>query len=100
MGGSARRSAGLASISHKPLAEFWDARRARQKEVDASIAGKVEFEDLYDQPYPDPKKVRVAGPFTVESLSPHRTLGVDDHDELIDPVQIKEGGRVRNRSRR
>jgi adenine-specific DNA-methyltransferase len=27
----------------------------------------------------------VAGPFTVESLSPHRVLGVDDDDELIDP---------------
>jgi adenine-specific DNA-methyltransferase len=26
----------------------------------------------------------VAGPFTVESLSPHRVLGVDDNDELID----------------
>jgi adenine-specific DNA-methyltransferase len=27
----------------------------------------------------------VAGPFTVESLSPHRVLGVDENDELIDP---------------
>ena len=32
------------------------------------------------------KKVRVAGPFTVESLSPHRVLGVDENDELIDRV--------------
>jgi adenine-specific DNA-methyltransferase len=31
--------------------------------------------------------VRVAGPFTVESLSPHRILGVDENDELIDPLQ-------------
>src|SRR5206468_2556138 len=30
-------------------------------------------------------KVRVAGPFTVESLSPYRTLGVDENDNLIDP---------------
>jgi adenine-specific DNA-methyltransferase len=29
---------------------------------------------------------RVAGPFTVESLSPHRVLGVDENDELIDPA--------------
>ena len=42
--------------------------------------------------YSDPKTVRVAGPFTVESVSPHRTLGVDENDELIDPLQIKESG--------
>lgn len=30
--------------------------------------------------------MRVAGPFTVESLSPHRVLGVNEHDELIDPA--------------
>jgi adenine-specific DNA-methyltransferase len=65
-------------------AEWWQARIARQKEIDASIAAKAEFEYLYDKPYPDPKKVRVAGPFTVESLSPHRVLGVDEDDELID----------------
>ena len=45
-------------------------RIARQKEIDASIAAKAEFEYLYDKPYEDKKKVRVAGPFTVESLSP------------------------------
>lgn len=38
----------------------------------------------------DKKRVRVAGPFTVESLSPHRVLGVDEDDELIDT--LKEGG--------
>jgi adenine-specific DNA-methyltransferase len=29
----------------------------------------------------------VAGPFTVESLSPHRVLGVDENDELIDELK-------------
>ena len=48
------------------------------------ISAKAEFEYLYDKPYDDKKKVRVAGPFTVESLSPHRVLGVDENDELID----------------
>lgn len=76
----------------KPLAEFWDARIARQKAIDASIAAKAEFEYLYDRPYEDKKTVRVAGPFTVESLSPHRTLGVDENDELIDPLEVKETG--------
>jgi adenine-specific DNA-methyltransferase len=74
----------------QPLAEFWEARIARQKAIDASIAAKAEFEFLYDRPYVDPKTVRVAGPFTVESLSPHRTLGVDENDELIDPLAVKE----------
>jgi adenine-specific DNA-methyltransferase len=67
-------------------AEWWRQRVARQKEIDASIAAKAEFEYLYDKPYVDSKKVRVAGPFTVESLSPHRALGVGENDELIDPL--------------
>jgi adenine-specific DNA-methyltransferase len=71
-------------LAKKLHAEWWQARRARQKEVDASIAAKAEFEYLYDKPYEDKRKVRVAGPFTVESLSPHRVLGVDEDDELID----------------
>lgn len=65
-------------------ADWWQQRIARQQEMDASIAAKAEFEFLYDKPYEDKKKVRVAGPFTVESLSPHRVLGVDYDDELID----------------
>jgi adenine-specific DNA-methyltransferase len=65
-------------------ADWWQARIARQQEIDKSIAAKAEFEFLYDKPYDDKKKVRVAGPFTVESLSPHRVLTVDENDELID----------------
>jgi adenine-specific DNA-methyltransferase len=64
-------------------AEWWRLRIARQKEMDASIAGKAEYEYLYDKPYDDKRKVRVAGPFTVESLSPHRVLTVDENDELV-----------------
>ena len=67
--------------------EWWQARIARQQEIDKSIAAKAEFEYLYDKPYDDKKKVRVAGPFTVESLSPHRVLGVDEDDELIDTLK-------------
>jgi adenine-specific DNA-methyltransferase len=65
-------------------AQWWEQRIARQKEIDASIAAKAEFQYLFDKPYEDNRKVRVAGPFTVESLSPHRVLGVDENDELID----------------
>ena len=66
---------------------WWALRIARQREIDASIAARADSEYLYDKPYEDKKKVRVAGPFTVESLSPHRTLGVDENDELIDPLE-------------
>src|SRR5204863_5107278 len=72
--------------------EWWEARIARQKEIDASIAAKADFEYLYDKPYADPKKVRVAGPFTVESLSPHRVLGVDENDEVFDSIADQRMG--------
>ncbi len=62
---------------------WWSARIARQKEVDASIAAKAPFEFLYDKPYLAKNVVRVAGPFTVESLSPHRMLPVGVDDELV-----------------
>lgn len=73
-------------------ADWWKARIARQKEIDASIAAKAEFEHLYDKPYEDKKTVRVAGPFTVESLSPHRTLSVGADDELIDTLADSQLG--------
>ena len=63
---------------------WWEARVARQQEIDASIAARADYEYLYDKPCEDNRKVRVAGPFTVESLSPHRVLAVDEDDELID----------------
>lgn len=72
--------------------DWWQARITRQKEIDASIAAKADFEYLYDKPYADNRKVRVAGPFTVESLSPHRVLGVDEHDELIDGMKEVDSG--------
>ena len=65
---------------------WWEARIARQQEIDAAIAARADVEYLYDKPYDDPKRVRVAGPFTVESLSPHRLLAFDEGDELIDRV--------------
>jgi adenine-specific DNA-methyltransferase len=73
-------------VPKKLHAEWWQARIDRQKEMDASIATKAQSEYLYDKPYEDKKTVRVAGPFTVESLSPHRVLGVDENDELIDEL--------------
>ena len=54
--------------------QWWEQRIARQKDIDASIGARAEYEYLYDKPYEDRTKIRVAGPFTVESLSPHRLL--------------------------
>lgn len=68
-------------------AEWWEQRIARQKEIDASIAARADFQYLYDRPYEDPRTVRVAGPFTFESLSPHRSLVVDENDELVDQAR-------------
>ena len=67
--------------------QFWKLRIELQREIDASIAAHADKEYLYDKPYEDKSKVRVAGPFTVESLSPHRVLGVDENDELLDPLE-------------
>ena len=64
-------------------AEWWESRIARQREIDASIAARADTEYLYDKPYADPSRVRVAGPFTVESLAPHRMLAVDENDEVF-----------------
>ena len=71
---------------------WWQQRIARQQEIDASIADRADYEYLYDKPYEDRNKVRVAGPFTVESISPHRTLAVDDNDEFIDTFGEGQAG--------
>ena len=60
------------------LKKYWQLRQERQRAIDASIARRADTEFLYDKPYQDNKRVRVSGPFTVESLSPHRVLTPDD----------------------
>ena len=67
-------------------AQWWQARTEHQQEIDKSIAAKAEFEYLHDKPYDDKRTVRVAGPFTVESISPHRVLGIGADDQLLDPL--------------
>ena len=78
-------------------AAWWEARIARQREIDASIARAADVEMLYDRPYADASKVRVAGPFTVESLSPHRIIPSDslDHDKEFD---ARDGRRERTKA--
>jgi adenine-specific DNA-methyltransferase len=72
--------------------QWWETRISRQREIDASIAARADVDFLYDKPYTDNARIRVAGPFTVESLSPHRVLPASE-DELLgetkaaDPAQ-------------
>lgn len=73
---------------------WWDLRIARQKKIDDSIAKKADVELLYDRPFEDKSRVRVAGPFTVESLSPHRVVPSSEY-ELVDDLAAAEGKRKR-----
>ena len=75
-------------------AAWWDTRTTRQREIDAAISLTAEVEKLYDRPYADPGRVRVAGPFTVESLSPHRVVAGDEQ-EWADDFTAAEGRRNR-----
>jgi len=67
----------LRSIANNP--EIKEGMTLQQ--IDAAIARSAESETLYDQPYEDSKRVRVCGPFSVESLSPHRVLSTADEDQ-------------------
>ena len=60
----------LKSIANNPDIKEGMSRQ----EIEAAIARHAETESLFDQPYEDNKRVRVCGPFSVESLSPHRVL--------------------------
>ncbi len=51
------------------------------EEAEAAALAEAPSEPLVDQPYEDRKRVRVTGRFTMESLSPHRTLESTDEDQ-------------------
>jgi len=59
-------------------------------EIDAAIKRHADFEVLYDKPYEDKSKVRVSGPFTVESLSPHRSLAFAGNADAATRETISE----------
>ena len=67
----------LKSIANNPEIE----EGMTPEQIDAAIARHAETETLYDQPYEDNKCVRVCGPFSVESLSPHRVLSTADENQ-------------------
>lgn len=75
----------LGSIANNPEIKEGMSRQ----EMDAAIARHAEREALYDQPYEDNKRVRVCGPFSVESLSPHRVIATTDGDQ-ISPIAQRD----------
>jgi adenine-specific DNA-methyltransferase len=77
------------AAAKKQHADWWRWRRQRQQEIDDAIARRADQETLYDQPYEDKKRLRVTGPFTVESLSPHRVL-----DPEAKPSKAEQAGRT------
>lgn len=77
-------------ITLKSIANNPDIKEGITREqIDAAIAHHVEMEMLYDQPYEDNKRVRVCGPFSVESLSPHRVISAA-HENQDSPKTKQE----------
>jgi adenine-specific DNA-methyltransferase len=69
-------------VTLKAIANNPDIKEGMTREqIDAAIAKHADNETLYDQPYEDNKRVRVSGPFSVESLSPHRVLSTADENQ-------------------
>lgn len=77
-GGDLRKGFSYKTVPHmslKSIANNSDIKFGMSRvEINAVISRRAETETLYDQPEEDPKKVRVSGPFTIESLSPHATV--------------------------
>ena len=69
-------------VTLKSIANNPDIKEGMTREqIDAAIARYANTETLYDQPYEDNTRVRVCGPFSVESLSPHRVLSAADENQ-------------------
>jgi len=78
----------LKSIAHNP-----DIKEGMSRtEIDAAIAHHADTETLYDQPYEDNKRIRVTGPFTVESLSPHRVFAAEENLSESENEARREAG--------
>jgi adenine-specific DNA-methyltransferase len=79
---------------------WWEARIERQKRIDGSIARRADIEYLYDRPYEDKSRIRVAGPFTVENLSPHRVVPADEVRPTVCARPAPQGRDAAGRFRR
>jgi len=78
----------LKSIAQSPLIKDGMTRA----QIKDAILKSTDIELLFDNPYEDPKKIRVCGPFSVESLSPHRVLSLADTDSSgsVSESEVKE----------
>lgn len=96
-GGDIRKGFVCERVPHvtlKSIAQNPDIREGMTRaEIDAAIARHADTEVLVDRPYVDPKVVRVSGPFTVESLSPHRVVADGPEDLASPPAPVEESGR-------
>jgi adenine-specific DNA-methyltransferase len=63
---------GAPASAMEPHAKWWEARIARQKEIDASIAARAEVEYLYDKPYVDNARVRGREPVAPSCVASKR----------------------------
>jgi adenine-specific DNA-methyltransferase len=69
-------------VTLKSIANNPDIKEGMSRQqIDAAIARHADTETLFDQPYEDKKRVRVCGPLSVESLSPHRVLSTSDDNQ-------------------
>ncbi len=93
-GGDIRKGFVYKRVPHvtlKSIANNPDIKEGMTREqIDVAIASHAETELLYDQPYEDPRKIRVTGPFTVESLSPYRLLSTDEERPATEVEARKE----------
>jgi adenine-specific DNA-methyltransferase len=82
-------------VTLKSIAQNTDISEGMTRaEIDAAIVRHTESEILFDRPFEDRKIVRVAGPFTVESLSPHRVVADGPEDApAAEQAPLEESGR-------
>ena len=75
---------------------WWNIAVECQQKIDKSIGNHSEFEYLLDKPYFDEDVVRVTGPFTIESLSPHRIISIDANKDSSDPMSSEQNGEAKD----
>jgi adenine-specific DNA-methyltransferase len=86
----------LPHITLTDIADNPDLRPGMSKEaMDKTIAKRAEQVVLYDQPEQDSRIVRVSGPFTVESLSPHVGMPAGEADIDSGTDESAEASRFR-----
>ena len=75
---------------------WWNIAVECQQKIDKSLGNHSEFEYLLDKPYFDEDVVRVTGPFTIESLSPHRIISIDANKDSSDPMSSEQNGEAKD----